>query len=106
MGRPLVVNGRERFAALLEKRAGDPSVGEFRGIAVQGDRLVLSFRRPWWDDRRRAWWRLLGASLGERFDQAVTFGAGVERLDCSVTLADFGPSWFETAFAFETLPDR
>jgi hypothetical protein len=93
-------------AALLQRSAGDAGVAEFRGIAFRGPQLVLNFGRPWWDDHPRRLWRLLGASLSEGFSQTLTFGTAVERVDCSVTLAGFGPGWLDQAFAFETRPDR
>jgi hypothetical protein len=106
LGRFLVVQGRERVAALLEGHAGDPRVAEFRGLGVRGDRFVLSFRQPWWEEHPYRLWRRLGASLDERFTQTIAFGTAVERLDCSLALAYLGQGWLERASAFVTLPDR
>ena len=86
-GRVRTVSGAAAVGALLTERIGAGRTVELRSVAVERDALVLSFSRPWWDNRPRSVRSFLVKGLGGRFVQTVTLGRLIERIESAATLA-------------------
>jgi hypothetical protein len=92
------VRGSAAVAALLRERVGRGRLVELRGLAVERNALVLSFSRPWWENRPRRLHTLFLLGLGARFTQTLRFDQLIEQIESSAAVAGPNPSDEQESF--------